>query len=276
MNLNCKKIIVTGAGSGIGYEIVRQLLQMDCTIIAVDRKFSENFPNSVNVQQYICDISYPDNIDKLFSFALTVMGSIDVFIANAGFAYYEKITSADWQHIENIFNTNVFSPLYSAQKLKELSGDRTFAFVATSSAMAHWPLAGYALYSGTKSAIMNFADAYRFELSKRQSFHVVYPVATRTSFFENAGSSPHHYFSQSPQLVAKRIIDGIQRGKNSIFPSRVYCLLHTLNRFFPVIERVIKLIEKRKFNTWLEQRSSASNSSFTQLPLSNRDRLSEG
>ena len=49
------------------------------------------------------------------------MGGIDIFIANAGFAYYEQLDEADWDHIASIYQTNVFSPFYAAVRMGELN-----------------------------------------------------------------------------------------------------------------------------------------------------------
>jgi uncharacterized protein len=70
-------------------------------IIAVDLNKIESL--SEKVIPYICDVSKPTEIDRLFEFALSHFSTIDIFIANAGFAYYEEINQPDWQRIEKIF-----------------------------------------------------------------------------------------------------------------------------------------------------------------------------
>ncbi len=65
---------------------------------------------------YTCDISSALNIDRLFVDAKQILGGIDIFIANAGFAYYGEIDKPDWINIEQIYRTNVFSPLYCIGK----------------------------------------------------------------------------------------------------------------------------------------------------------------
>ncbi|QNU68905.1 SDR family oxidoreductase [Ruminiclostridium herbifermentans] len=81
------------------------------------------------------------------------MGKIDIFFANAGFAYYEKIAKPDYQHIEDIYKVNVFAPLYICEKMYELNKDRDYKVVITSSAMGMLSLLGYALYLSTKAAM---------------------------------------------------------------------------------------------------------------------------
>lgn len=127
-----------------------------------------------------------ENLDKLLKDADKKLGGIDIFYANAGFAYYEVIPNADWDRIARIYSTNVFSPFYCLIALNQTRKE-PFLFVVTASAMSHLSLPGYALYSSTKAAVRSFIDAFRFELKPGNRVMVVYPIATRTQFFDAAG-----------------------------------------------------------------------------------------
>lgn len=254
MDLNNKTIIITGAASGIGFEILLLLENFNSNIIAVDIKAGNISIESPSVDIYECDLSDKKDIDKLFEYAVKKYGNIDIFIANAGFAYFEKIGEPDWNHIEKIYSLNVFSPVYCAEKMKFLNKNRPYNFVATSSAMGFLPLPGYALYSSTKGAVKAFAGAYRFELGKGQLLQVVYPIATRTNFFMEAGGSPVPFPSQKAEAVARSVIRGIRRNKESIFPSRLFSFLLIVDRILPFIMPGIRLLEYRKFRVWLAGR----------------------
>lgn len=251
MNLENKNIIVTGASSGIGFELVKAFLSKGCKVVAASRTINKNLLGLENLYIFQGDLSKPEEIDKLFTYTLEKLGTIDVFIANAGFAYYEKLGEADWEHISSIFNINYKSVVYSALKMKEINGSRPFNFVATSSGMAILPLPGYALYSSTKAALKGFAEAYSWELDENQYFQVVYPIATKTEFFNNAGGSPMPWPSQEAKVVAQSIIKGIQRNRNSIYPSKLFFSLTILNRVFPFILKLYAYAEYKKFQKWL-------------------------
>ena len=253
MEINKKNIVITGAASGIGQAILKNLSDIfDCRITAVDLK-TDSIIESDTVFPFQCDLSKPENIDELFDFAISKMGSIDIFIANAGFAYYEKIENPDWDHIQNIFKINTFSPIYAAEKMQATQGEKPFNIVATASAMAFLPLAGYALYASSKSAMNAFATAYRHELKKNQKLQLVYPIATRTNFFKTAGDSPVPWPSQTADEVALKVIEGILKDKEAIIPSRIYHALRILDRFIPLVMRMAAFIEAYKFKKWLKQ-----------------------
>ena len=238
-----KKIILTGASSGIGSELCK-LLAPHNTIFAVARRV-EKIPVHSNIIPYKYDLSDVHNIHTLLKTANETMGDIDMFIANAGFAYYELLEKGDVDHIQSIFTTNVTSPLTALTLLRELKQNAPFTFAFTASAMCFLALPGYSLYSATKFALKGFTDAYRFEIPKHQQITMIYPIATITGFFNAAGTESMPWPRQRADFVAKQILKGLDRGKNHIFPSRTFRLMLLLNKFLPIFP-LYTAIEKRK------------------------------
>jgi short-subunit dehydrogenase len=187
---------------------------------------------------------------RLFDDALKALGSVDIFIANAGFAYFEAISQPDWAHIEKIYRVNVFNAIYAVEKMQALNGDRSHKTVITASAMAHIAVPGYALYSSTKAALDRFADGYRWQMADPRSLMLVYPIATRTGFFNAAGSGvPTPWPSQTPDEVAQAILRGIARDQKSVYPSSIFRLVLFLDRFLPM-HWLVQKIEQDRFVTW--------------------------
>lgn len=252
MKLNGKRVAVTGASSGIGLEIVKLLLEKGCTVAACARHIDKIGISSERLYLKKCDVSKKEELDEFFSFAENVLGGIDVFVSNAGFAYYEKIEQPDWEHIGGIFDTNVRSGFYCAEKMKELHGAQPYNFVVTASAMGLLSLPGYSLYSATKAAVRGFADAYRYELEKGQHFQVVYPVATKTQFFNRAGNdTPVPWPTQDAVTVAKKVVRGIEKNKKRIFPSVMFRMTDIANRVFPFLFKIYVGINNKAFKKWL-------------------------
>ncbi len=255
MELSGKKIIVTGASSGIGLDLVRELLKHNCKIIAVARSIEKIDFHHENVIKYPCDISKPENIDALFDFAKKQFKTIDLFICNAGFAYYGEIAGPNWEEIEKIYQTNVFSAIYVAEKMKALHGKNPFQVAITASAMSFLSYPGYTLYASTKAALHGFATGYRCELSSGQKIQMIYPIATRTKFFEQAGEkTPVPWPSQTPEKVAGTIVKGLIKGKNSIFPSKLFQSLNIINGYLPFLFKIIIVFETFKFKQWLKKK----------------------
>jgi len=254
MELKNKRIIVTGTGRGIGKALVEAMSTYDVTIIAVDRhkdrleELKKGIAKKARVITYVCDVGSQKAVDTLIDYALKKIGGIDIFIANAGFSYYEKIMRPDWKHIENIFETNDFSPIYAAEKMKVVMKGKPYYFLVIDSAVSKLPLPGYSLYCSTKAALDSFAESYRYELSKNATFALCYPIATKTDFFNSAGKDvPVPSPAQTPEQVAKAVIRGIIKNKESIYPSKTFRAFMVVDRLCPPLARWYQNKEAKGF-----------------------------
>ncbi|MFT9077858.1 SDR family NAD(P)-dependent oxidoreductase [Ethanoligenens sp.] len=259
MNPDGKVIILTGASSGIGRALLERLQRYNADIIAVSRHIGTIPNHNARVVPYTCDVSKKEEVDRLFSFAVDKFGKVDLFIANAGFAYCEELNTADWGHIENIFRTNVFSPIYSFEKMKELNRGRKYTVVMTCSAVSRIPLPGYALYCATKAAIEHFAHTYFFERNDKGVLTLVFPVATATKFFNKAGdSAPVPLPVHPPSWVAACIMAGIHTDCPVVFPSPTHMISYfTINRIFPFIYGIYDLVNAVRFRSWAKRHQNS-------------------
>lgn len=222
MQFENKRVVITGASSGIGWALLTKLRGVaGIQLVATDM---QPLPETCEDVTFItADMSKFSEIDKVISSACFKFKEIDIFFANAGFAYYETIGQPNYERIEKIFKVNTVAPLYILQKMMEMSN--TNLTVITASAMAKLGVPGYAFYGATKAAIDRFADAFWFENHPKSHLSIVYPIATRTNFFkqaneENVPLTP--WPSQTPEEVADAIIDGVLKDKRQIFPSALF------------------------------------------------------
>lgn len=262
MKIDNSCIVLTGGGSGIGKAMLEQLQAFKGLQIVVADLRTENLPTGPGLHSFACDLSRQEQVDALFDFALEKMGRIDIFIANAGFAYYEKTEQEDWQRIENIYRTNTFSPIYATHKMARLNRGREHAVLVTASFMGLFSLPGYSLYSSTKAALDSWASAYWLErdgVEKCGHLSLLYPVATRTSFFGKANNGvPVPWPTQDPEDVARAAIRGIQENRQRIFPSRLSRVTLLLDRVFPPTMPIYQAVERFKFQRWVSRQRDKS------------------
>ncbi|KOY88028.1 hypothetical protein AD998_03200 [bacterium 336/3] len=254
MQIHHQYIILTGAASGIGKELLSLLSQYKCHILAVDLNeilLNETVLNISNpqaqIRSYKADLSTQIDNSTLFEYALQIFPQIDIFIANAGFAYYEKLDTPNWERMEKIYQVNVFSPIYSLLKMREINQEKEYYVCMTASAMAKMGLAGYALYGSTKAALDRFADSYRYEMNDKGVLGLIYPIATKTNFFEKAGNAPVLFPSQTSQRVAKAILKGILKNKKSIIPSKIFWFSHILSFIQEWLNKPYQFYTNKKF-----------------------------
>lgn len=237
MQFENKRIVITGASSGIGWALLNKLRKIEGTqIVAVD---VQPLPEKMDDVTFIdADMSRFDNIENVFAQSCFKFREIDIFFANAGFAYYETVGKPDYERIENIFKVNTVAPLYILQKMMGMKNANLT--VITASAMAKLGIPGYAFYGATKAALDRFADAFWHENHPRSSLSLVYPVATRTNFFKQANTQKTPvtpWPSQTPEQVADAIIEGVLKDKRQIFPSKLFRIGRFLQWLFEVICR---------------------------------------
>jgi short-subunit dehydrogenase len=249
MDLKGKKIIVTGASSGIGKALTKRLLKAQADIVGISRNkedIEKIFGSSVYAIS--CDVSKSENIDAMLKEAEEYFGEVDIFVSNAGFAYYGPIGPPDWEKNKNIFDTNVLAPIYTLQKLTQ-NREKPLVFMLTISALGKMVLPGFALYDATKFALDGFIRTYRMERPKNIKVIPVYPVATFTDFFNRAGNAPMPFPPNPVGYVAWCMEMGLKIGARSVYPSFVFMIRCLLSRVLPV-DLGVQAIEKIRFKAW--------------------------
>lgn len=251
--INGKKIVLTGANSGIGLETLKLFAEGDNKILAVDLnidKISEFDKNKVIPMQI--DVSTKENVDLIFQTAIEKLGAIDIFYANAGFPYYERMDYVNWERVEDIFKVNVYSPIYSYQKYAEYLNGRDGHMAITVSAIGKMAMPGYTLYSASKFAMQGFQEGLRRELPKNIKLTCLYPVATDTGFFAKAVEGNDKQITQrpfpvqKPAHVAKCMVKGIEHGRKTVNPCKLFTFARVLFAICPPIKYLYWKLEYNK------------------------------
>lgn len=251
-----KTIVLTGADSGIGLEVLK-ILASEYTnkILAVDINCNNMDKISDNVIPFQCDVSSKENVDLIFEKANEVLGSIDIFYANAGYPYYEIIDYVDWDRTKRMFETNVFSPIYTYEKYREYLSGKPGHFAVTVSAIGKMAMPGFTTYSASKFAMEGFQQGIRFELPKNITMTCLYPIATDTNFFATANEVEFErpFPVQSPKVVAQKMVKGIEKGKKSVNPSFLFSLSGVLFAVMPPIKKTYLALEKGKLKRFVKK-----------------------
>ena len=184
--------IVTGASSGIGYELAKRCAAegFDLLVAADDPRIEEaaralgQAGGSVEAVQV--DLATPEGVDRLL--AAVKDRPIDALLANAGHGLGRAFLDQDWDEIRHVIDTNVTGTVYLLHKVgREMAGRGHGRILITGSIAGFMPGTYQAVYNGTKAFIDMFAYALRAEVQGRGvTVTCLMPGATETEFFERA------------------------------------------------------------------------------------------
>jgi len=185
--------IVTGASSGIGYELARICAEHGYDlIIAADQPKIEEAAHDfralgAGVEAVEADLATLEGVDQLY--AATKGRPVEALLANAGQGLGHGFLDQDFTAIRGVIDTNVTGTLYLIHKVgRDMRERRAGRILITGSIAGFMPGTFQAVYNGTKAFIDSFGWALREEVKGAGvSVTVLMPGATETEFFARAG-----------------------------------------------------------------------------------------
>ncbi|SHM61760.1 SDR family NAD(P)-dependent oxidoreductase [Flavobacterium saccharophilum] len=166
-----KKILITGATSGIGLALCDFLIGKDCSVIAIGReksKIANLIAKGGNKLKFVLlDLNEFHNYSKIFDEALAGE-KFDGFVHCAGIEETLPLTMYNPDNVKRIFDINVFSGIELLRNFskKKYSNDGA-SVVYLSSVMGELGQPGKIGYCATKAAVLGVVKASALELAKR-------------------------------------------------------------------------------------------------------------
>jgi short-subunit dehydrogenase len=185
-------VIVTGASSGIGYELARRAARDGVDLILVaDRDLSAaeaaaREAGAPSVQCVECDLATEEGVQKVVE---AVAGRpVAALLANAGHGLGGEFLDQDWAEARHVIDTNVVGTVRLIQLIGQGMRDRDDGrILATGSIAGHIPGAFQLVYNSTKAFVDDFCIGLRNELKNTAvAVTVLEPGPTETRFFERA------------------------------------------------------------------------------------------
>jgi short-subunit dehydrogenase len=230
------KAVITGATSGIGYELTKILCrEHGARIVGVGR--NRDKLNEVKRELGECfqpmalDLSRFESVNELYREAEVSLGEVDLLVNNAGFGLYKKITEHTAEELASLITVNFTTPLLLTIKMLPLmKKNSTVVFVIT--AGVHVLMQSLPVYGASKAGLHYAVKALRRELSERGvNVLAVYPGVVKTSFHSRAGSEIGE--GLDPGKVAREIIRAIEGKKKELYVPRYLSLAKVLTLILP-------------------------------------------
>ena len=209
--------MVTGATSGIGYELARCLVRDGFNLVLVSRNelmlnqikknFEEEFTVSVKILPK--DLSIPNIAFEIYSELENTEIKLDILINNAGFGVFGPFTSSSWEKESEMIQVNAVALTHLcklfARDMSRRGGGRILN-VASTAAFFPGPL--MAVYYATKAYVVSFSEAIRDEFrGTGVTVTVLCPGPTKTGFqkaasLENSGLVKNRKMPSAEEVAA--------------------------------------------------------------------------
>ena len=225
-----KRVLITGAASGIGRCMVEEFLKADCELIVSDineealNKTVEDLKSFGPMYPYVLDVSNRKQVEDMAAKVLSERGNVDILINNAGIGHTGEIIETSLETWEKLVNINFWGPLYHIYAfLPAMVEANSGHIVNISSGQAFFRLPTWGPYATIKLAMGAISELMQVELKKfKIKVTTVYPFMINTGFYSDVEGDTFGtkmamkllpYYSMSPERVAKIIFKAVKKQK---------------------------------------------------------------
>jgi short-subunit dehydrogenase len=242
------RTILTGASSGIGLDLARQLAAKGARLVLnarrqerLDGLAGELRTTGGEAHAVPGDVTDPAIRAALLESARTNLGGLDCLVNNAGMGGIGNFADNNEARLRRIMELNFFAPAELIRlSLPELRRGQRPIIVNVASVLAHRAVPKKSEYCASKFALHGLSDSLRSELAPDGiDVLLVSPSTTATEFFDVAEGDksklPWLTRGQSSDAVARAAVRAIERGKHEIILTIGGKGLVWFDRLFPTL-----------------------------------------
>jgi len=232
-----KRVLITGAGSGIGRALAIEAARRGHRPILAGRRAAPLDDTAAacagGAEVVVADVTAPAGRAALVAAA---GGRLDVVINNAGVQRVGHLGAQDDDAIAAMLATNLAAPILLTRDLLPALAAARGRVVNIGSVFGDIAYPFFTAYSATKFGLRGFSDALRRELSGR-GIGVTYiaPRATSTDAEAEFGrlAGPMKMALDKPEAVARSAWDAIEAGRRDLYPRGPERFFVLVQRLFP-------------------------------------------
>ena len=257
-----KTALITGATSGIGYELAYIHANQGGNVVLVARskdkleQIKKDLENKYKIDVYIIekDLSLKDSAKNVYDELIKNNITIDYLINNAGFGDYGFFNDSDWGKLERMINLNItaltqLTKLFLKDMIKRRDGK--IMNVASTAAFQSGPT--MAVYYATKAYVLSFSEAINNEVkNSRVTVTTLCPGATQSGFQEAASLQESRLVKGRKLPTSKEVAEygynAMLKGKSVAIHGIVNYLLANSVRFFPrsAVVKITRFIQDKR------------------------------
>ena len=222
-NLTGKRILITGAGRGLGREFARTFAAAGCEVLVTDIA-ADRIAETVSLLRdaggqaagYVLDVTDPQSVRDVRHQILAERGPIDLLLNNAGVVFAGAFEDVSLERHLATYQINLLGLITVTHAfLPDLIRQPEGHIINMASASGYIPLPFAATYASTKWAVIGFSESLAEELRLAGNGHVrlttVCPSYIATGMFAGV-TLPRFSWFLTPERVAKLTLRAVQRN----------------------------------------------------------------
>jgi NAD(P)-dependent dehydrogenase (short-subunit alcohol dehydrogenase family) len=258
-----KKVLLSGAASGIGRALALRLANEGADLFLVD--IDEPGMNTtadgcralgVQVLTRRCDMSQPREVSSAVAAVLAQWGGVDILVNNAGITYYGKTDRMSDEHWDRVLQIDLLSHLqFTRELLPSLLARPESHVVNLSSVFGLIGVPKLSAYCTAKFGMVGFSESLRREYGREGlGVTAICPGFVRTNLFTNAPLEkkvenhkiPPRAVTTTPERVANAAVRAIYRNKAVVVLEPFARFMYWMKRFTPWLQDRIFHLGRRK------------------------------
>ena len=255
-----KKIIVTGASSGMGERFVWHIAANGGIPIMIARSFDKLQAIQLKIKEtfqqdafiYQADLLKTEQVEAVFTQILAEHVLIDALINNAGLGKFAPVQQMEWADVSQMFGLNVFASMRSIQyMLPHFAQNHTGHIINIASQAGKIATPKSAAYTASKHALLGFTNVLRQEakaLGVRVTAVNVGPARTR--FFDIADPEGSYVrsverYMLDPDMVAKKVVGALFTNKREV---NLPWWMELGSKLYQLIPGIMEIVLKQQFH----------------------------
>jgi short-subunit dehydrogenase len=244
-----RRILITGASSGIGRALAIQLAQLGARLALLARREAllQELAGSLqaksgDVAVFPGDVTIAADRAKVMEEVKQRFGGLDVLINNAGVASWAHFADTSPEILRHVMEVNFFGPAELIRlAVPLLAQGQQPAIVNVSSMCGRRAMPGWSEYSASKFALCGLSEALRAELALYNiATLIIVPGLTHSDFprhlLQARGRAKIEFDKgMPPERVASGIINSLRKNKTETVLGREARWVLLCNKFFPRI-----------------------------------------
>jgi short-subunit dehydrogenase len=246
--------LITGASSGIGFELAKIMAEKGHNLILAARRepelmaLKQELENkfNINIEVVAIDLSKPQSAKSLYDYCKQKQCTIDCLINNAGYGDYGKFDGSKSDIYQNMLQLNIMSLTeLTSLFVIDMKARNDGRILNVGSIAAFLPMPNLAVYAASKAYVMQFTEALSFELrGSGVTATLLSPGVTESGFVSRAkmgGAANAKHGMMDARTVAHAAYNAMMAGKLNVTPGWKNKLMTFGSKSLPSREALLRI-----------------------------------